>query len=89
MAHNPLENNNSGQAMPGVTGETDVALNTEEYQYRVNRFVICEGDDDTLAMEALLTRSLTEDVIVVERKDAISSVSGDYICVVIYMEKRL
>lgn len=87
--NNPLENNNSGQSMPGVAGGSDLSMNLEEFQYRVGRYIISGGDDDTLSMETLLTRSLTGDVIIIERKDSISSVSGDYVAIILYMEKRL
>ena len=84
----PLDNNNEGVAMPGVTG-TDLAINTDEFQYRVGRFFLNGGDDDTLALEALLTRSISDDVIIMERKDSISPATGDYVAYIIYMEKRL
>lgn len=90
MAHNPLEPSNKGNSMPGMTPAIeDVGFDPTEYVYRVGKFNIGGEDDDTLQMEALLTRSLNGDTVVVERKDAISSTTGIYTCVVIYMEKRL
>jgi len=88
--HNPLETSNSGQSMPGMTPALeDVGFNPEEYVYRVGHFTIGGEDDDTIPMETLLTRSLSGDVVVIERKDSISGTTGVYTCVVIYMEKRL
>ena len=90
MATNPLEPSNKGNSMPGMTpGIEDLGINTSEFVYRVGKFNIGGEDDDTLQLEALLTRSLNGDTIVVERKDAISSTTGIYTCVVIYMERRL
>jgi hypothetical protein len=89
MAKNPLEPSNEGNAMPGVTPAVDqLGINMDEWQYRIGYFTIGGEDDDTLQMESLLTRSLQGSVIVVERKDSISSATGIYTAVVIYMEKR-
>lgn len=89
MAKNPLEPNNSGNAMPGITPAVDVdGIDMEEWQYRIGKFCIGGDDDDTLQMEALLTRSLQGNVIVVERKDSISPATGIYTAVIIYLEKR-
>lgn len=90
MATNPLEPNNKGNSMPGMTPAIEnVQFDTSQFVYRVGKFNIGGEDDDTLQLEALLTRSLNGDTIVVERKDAISSTTGIYTCVVIYMERRL
>lgn len=87
---NPLEPSNKGNSMPGMTPALeDSGVNVSEFIYRVQKCNIGGEDDDTLVLEALLTRSLTGEVIVVERKDAISSTTGIYTCVIIYMEKRL
>lgn len=89
MAKNPLEPNNSGNAMPGITPAVDVdGIDMEEWQYRIRYFTIGGEDDDTLQMESLLTRSLQGNVIVVDRKDVISSVTGIYTAVIIHLEKR-
>ena len=90
MANNPLEPSNKGNAMPGMTPALeDVGIDPSEFVYRVGRFTISVDDDDTLQLEALLTRTLTGDATVIERKDSISTVTGNYTCIVIYMEKRL
>lgn len=94
MAQNPLEPNNKGNSMPGMSPALDdVQFDPSQFVYRVGHFTIgapsADGDDDTLALEQLLTRSTTGEVIVMDRKDSISSVTGVYTCVVIYMEKRL
>lgn len=90
MAHNPLEPNNKGNSMPGMTPALmDEGINLSEYVYRVQKCNIGGEDDDTLVLESLLTRSLTGEVVVIERKDAISSTTGIYTCVILYMEKRL
>lgn len=90
MAKNPLEPNNKGNSMPGLSPALEEeGLDPNEFVYRVQKFNIGGEDDDTLQMESLLTRSLRGEVIVIERKDAISSTTGVYTCVVIYMEKRL
>lgn len=90
MAQNPLEPSNKGNAMPGMLPALEAAgLDPAEFVYRVGRFTIGVEDDDTLQLEALLTRTLTGEALVIERKDSISSVTGVYTCIVIYMEKRL
>jgi hypothetical protein len=90
MANNPLEPSNKGNAMPGMTpGLEDVGIDPSEFVYRVGHFTINGEDDDTLQLEALLSRTLTGEAIVVERTGSISTVTGTYTCVVIYMEKRL
>ncbi len=94
MAHNPLEPSNKGNSMPGMTPALeDVQFDPSLYVYRVGHFTIgapsADGDDDTLSLELLLTRSTIGEVIIMDRKDSISSVTGVYTCVVIYMEKRL
>ena len=87
---NPLETSNKGHAMPGMTPALeDEGVDLSQFVYRISRFMIGGDDDDTLQMESLLTRSLSGDVVVIERKDSISSVTGVYTCVVIYLEKRL
>lgn len=87
---NPLEPSNKGNGMPGMTPALeDEGIDPSQFVYRVGKFNIGGEDDDTLPLESLLTRSLNGDVIVVERKDAISSTTGIYTCVVIYMERRL
>jgi len=76
--------------MPGMTPALmDEGVDFSQFVYRVLKCNIGGEDDDTLTLESLLTRSLNGDVIVVERKDAISSTTGIYTCVVIYMERRL
>lgn len=90
MAKNPLEPSNKGNSMPGVTPALeDMELDPSQFVYRVGKFNIGGEDDDTTELESLLTRSLQGDVIVIERKDAISSTTGIYTCVILYMEKRL
>lgn len=90
MAHNPLEPSNKGNSMPGITPVLqDEGIDPSEFVYRVLKCNIGGEDDDTLVLESLLTRSLNGEVIVVERKDAISSTTGIYTCVILYMEKRL
>lgn len=90
MKSNPLETGNTGQSMPGLTPALEAAgLDPAAFRYRIAKFTIGGEDDDTLQMEALLTRSLEGDAVVIERKDSISSVTGAYTCVIIYMEKRL
>lgn len=94
MAQNPLEPSNKGNSMPGMSPALeDVQFDPALFVYRVGHFTIgapsAEGDDDTLALESLLTRSNTGEVIVMDRKDTISNVTGVYTCVVIYMERRL
>jgi hypothetical protein len=90
MAHNPLEPSNKGNSMPGMTPALmEEGIDPSEFVYRVGKFNIGGEDDDTLQLESLLTRSLNGDVIVVERKDAISSATLIYTCVILYMEKRL
>lgn len=87
---NPLEPSNKGNSMPGLTPALeDEGIDPSEFTYRVGKFNIGGEDDDTLQLEALLTRSLRGDVVVIERKDAISSTTGVYTCVIIYMEKLL
>ena len=87
---NPLETSNKGQAMPGMTPALeDEGIDPSQFVYRVGRFMVGGDDDDTLALETLLTRSLDGQAVILERKDSISSVTGVYTCVVIYLEKRL
>lgn len=94
MANNPLEPSNKGNSMPGMSPALeDVQFDPSQFVYRVGHFTIGsvshDGDDDTMALELLLTRSNSGDVIIMDRKDSISSVTGVYTCVVIYMERRL
>ena len=87
---NPLETSNKGSSMPGMTPALeDVGFDPADFVYRVGHFTIGGEDDDTIQLETLLTRSLSGDVIVLERKDSISGTTGVYTCVVLYMEKRL
>ena len=87
---NPLETSNKGNGMPGITPALeDEGIDPSQFVYRVGKFNIGGEDDDTLQLETLLTRSLSGDVLVIERKDAISSTTGIYTCVIMYMEKRL
>jgi hypothetical protein len=87
---NPLETSNKGSSMPGMTPALeDVGFDPSQFVYRVGHFTIGGEDDDTIPLETLLTRSLSGDVVVLERKDSISGTTGVYTCVVIYMEKRL
>lgn len=87
---NPLETSNKGQAMPGMTPALeDEGIDPSQFVYRIGKYMIGGEDDDTIEMETLLTRSLLGEVVILERKDSISSVTGVYTCVVIYLEKRL
>lgn len=87
---NPLEPSNRGNSMPGLSPAFEnEGIDPSEFIYRIGKFTIGGEDDDTLQMEHLLSRSLDGSVLIIERKDAISSVTGAYTCVIIYLEKRL
>ena len=89
--HNPFTEGNKGTGSPDMLmGSNSTALNTEEYQYRINRFEMGgqDTDDESSSLEALLNRSLTPDVVIIERKDSISATTGVYTCVIIYLERK-
>lgn len=89
------ENSNQGQAAPSMlmAGDPAGSPNPHDYRYRVERFALGGSDeeDESAAMESLLTRSIHPDrnVVIVDRKDSISATTGVYTCVIIYMEKRV
>lgn len=64
-----------------------------QFAYRIGYFQIGGevGLDEQSELEKLLSRSLNpnEGVFIVERKDSISSVTGVYTAIIIYLEKRL
>ena len=86
---------NSGQSAPSMLlgGGGDSTPNPHDYRYRVERFSLggVDENDESAAMESLLTRSINPDrgVVIVDRKDSISATTGVYTCILIYMEKRV
>jgi hypothetical protein len=63
------------------------------YRYRIGFFTLsnsAEGSDDITAYETLLNRSVSADqeVMILERKDSISTATGVYTVVVTYLERQ-
>jgi hypothetical protein len=84
------ENSGQGEGAPGMLMSGNGVFDPRGYRYRVERFCIGGNaeDDETSAMETLLTRSIPGDnsIVVLERKDSISATTGIYTCIVIYLE---
>ena len=88
---NPFTDNDQGQPAPDMLMQASASgFNPAEYRYRIERFELGSQDneDQESALEALLDRSLTPEVFVLERKDSISATTGVYTCIVIYLERR-
>ncbi len=87
------EKGNQGQGTPTMLmGDGIGTPDFSQYRYRIQRFTLgsADEDDESSAMEALLTRSIQSDrnVVIVERKDSISATTGVYTCIIIYLERR-
>lgn len=88
------DDKDSGQgATEMLMGTNRGDLNLSEYRYRVEMFTLGNSNesDDIAELESILTRSINpnRDLVIIERKDSISSTTGVYTCVLIYMERRV
>lgn len=90
--HDPFTGSSKGESSPNMlmTAGSGSNMNPADYRYRIERFELGsqETDDECAALESLLDRSLTPEVMIIERKDSISATTGVYTCVIIYLELR-
>lgn len=94
----PFDSSNNEASMPGVipgvNTSTDILGN---YKYRVGIYQLGGGGDDTSSLDSLaelenlLTQSIRPDrsIIIVSRKESISTSTGVYTLVVTYLEKTI
>ena len=90
--NNPFTDKSTGNAAPTMfPGDNQGATKPTDYNYRIERFELGsqKSEEDASKIEMLLNRSLTEDVVILERKDSVSATTGVYTMVIIYLEKKI
>ena len=97
-ALDPFDSSRNEEQMPGIIPGVNAPANVlENYKYRVGVFQLGGGGDgdaslDQLAeLESLLTLSIRPErnVVIVSRKESISTSTGVYTIVVTYLEKTI
>lgn len=95
-ALDPFDSSRNEEQMPGIIPGVNAPANVlENYKYRVGVFQLGGGGDgaeslDQLAeLESLLTLSIRPErnIVIVSRKESISTSTGVYTIVVTYLEK--
>ena len=94
----PFDSSRNDEQMPGIIPGVNAPANAlENYKYRVGVFQLGGGGDGTTSLdqlselESLLTQSIRPErnVVIVSRKESISTSTGVYTIVVTYLEKTI
>lgn len=98
-ALDPFDSNKNDEMMPGILPGINAPANIlDNYKYRVGVYQlggVAGGDgsplDQLAELENLLTQSIRPErnVIIVSRKESISTATGVYTIVVTYLEKTI
>lgn len=95
-ALDPFDSSRNEEQMPGIIPGVNAPANVlENYKYRVGVFQLGGGGDGAASLEqlaeleSLLTLSIRPErnIVIVSRKESISTSTGVYTIVVTYLEK--